>query len=237
MTISNKKVLAIIPARAGSKGLPGKNIKVLAGHPLLAWTIKQAKNSKYIDQIYVSTDGREIADVAGRYGTPVANLRPSHLASDTAQTADVVFDILSELKKNFFFDYVLLLEPTSPLRKEHDIDELIEKMNMVSGNFDAVVTVGEPPISAELLKKKDGQLLTPLFKNDSASKRRQDLEKHYFPYGVGYIIKADIFERHRSFYPKKLSYYDIERWQCVEIDDEIDFMLVETIIRSRGLKI
>lgn len=237
MAISNKKVLAIVPARAGSKGLPGKNIKMLAGHPLLAWTIRQAKNSKYIDEIYVSTDGSEIADVAEMYGAPITNFRPSHLASDTAQTSDVVFDILGEFKENFFFDYILLLEPTSPLRKEHDIDQLIEKMDMVSDSFDAVVTVGEPPVSAQLLKKKDGQFLTPLFENDSENKRRQDLEKHYFPYGVGYIIKTHIFERHRSFYPKKLSFYDIERWQCIEIDDEIDFMLVETIVDKRELKI
>ena len=236
MTISNKKILAIIPARAGSKGLPGKNIKMLAGHPLLAWTILQAKNSKYLDEIYVSTDGREIADVAERYGAPIFDLRPSYLASDTAQTSEVVIDVLNEFKKKrLFFDYVLLLEPTSPLRKEQDIDKLIEKMDMVSESFDAVVTVGEPPVSAELLKKKNGQLLIPLFENDGVNKRRQDLDKHYFPYGVGYIIKTDIFEYHKSFYPKKLSYLDFERWQCVEIDDSIDFMLVEAIIDNKGL--
>lgn len=125
----DKKILAIIPARGGSKGLPGKNIKPLLGKPLIGWTIEQALTSKYIDEIFVSTDSREIADVAETFGVQVPDLRPEELANDTASSMDFILYTLHLLeKRGKNFSYIVLLEPTSPLRDVMDIDYAIEKL-------------------------------------------------------------------------------------------------------------
>ena len=124
----DKKILAIIPARGGSKGLPGKNVKPLLGKPLIGWTIEQALTSKYIDEIFVSTDSREIADVAETFGVQVPDLRPEELANDTASSMDFILYTLHLLeKRGKNFSYIVLLEPTSPLRDVMDIDYAIEQ--------------------------------------------------------------------------------------------------------------
>ena len=122
---NNKKILAIIPARGGSKGLPGKNIKPLCGKPLIGWSIEQAQASEYIDEIFVSTDSSEIAAVAESFGVKVPFLRPSELATDTSPSSAFVLHTINYYRsKGHEFDYILLLEPTSPLRKKGDIDEV-----------------------------------------------------------------------------------------------------------------
>jgi CMP-N,N'-diacetyllegionaminic acid synthase len=124
--IKNKKIIAIIPARGGSKGLPGKNIKRLAGKPLIAWTIEQAKKSGWIDKLIVDTDDEKIAEIARKYGAEVPFLRPKELAQDKSSIYDVIFHALDWFKKiGLDFDSVALLEPTSPLRKDDDIDNAV----------------------------------------------------------------------------------------------------------------
>src|SRR5664280_2509033 len=124
--IKGKKILAIIPARGGSKGLPGKNIKLLSGKPLIGWTIEQSRKSQYIDEIFVSTDSIEIARVSEEFGVKVQHLRPDYLASDGASSMDVISHVISHYEANgSSFDFIILLEPTSPLRKENDIDQAI----------------------------------------------------------------------------------------------------------------
>src|SRR5690606_26687216 len=118
--INGKKVLAIIPARAGSKRIPNKNLRELCGTPLIGWTLKDLHKSKYIDHSYVSTDSLEIQKVASRYGIDADPLRSEDLASDTSSSIDVVLDIINERKKGY--DIVVLLQPTSPLRRIEDID-------------------------------------------------------------------------------------------------------------------
>ena len=116
--INGKRILAIIPARGGSKGLPGKNMKEICGRPLVAWSIEQAKDFKHIHRIVVSTDDDQIAKIANEYGAEVPFMRPVELANDTASTIDVIFDALNWLKRyeNYQPEYILLLQPTSPLR-------------------------------------------------------------------------------------------------------------------------
>ena len=122
-----KKILAIVPARGGSKGLPGKNIRPLCGKPLIAWSIEHAQKSKYVDDIFISTDSREIADVAEQYGVSVPELRPDELAKDTAPSSEFIVYTLNKLKsEGKVFDYFILLEPTSPLRDVDDVDKSIE---------------------------------------------------------------------------------------------------------------
>ncbi|CAE6880905.1 Cytidylyltransferase [Vibrio sp. B1FIG11] len=120
--IDGKKVLAFIPARGGSKRLPRKNILPIAGKPLIGWSIDAAKGSEYIDDIFISTDDQEIADVAAGLGIPAPELRPEHLASDTASTANVLTYTLEKFGTDF--DIVILLQPTSPLRTSQHIDQL-----------------------------------------------------------------------------------------------------------------
>ena len=125
----NNKILGLITARGGSKGLPRKNIRTLLGKPLIAWTIDQAIASDYLDKIVVSTDSKIIADISKDFGAEVPFLRPKMLATDTATSVDVINHTLDYLTdKNQIFDYFALLEPTSPLRETSDINLAIEQL-------------------------------------------------------------------------------------------------------------
>ena len=133
-------VLALIPARAGSKGLPRKNLLEVGGLPLIAWSILAAKGSRFVDRVVVSTDGTEIADVARGLGADVPFMRPADLATDDASTQDVVLHCLDELEKEGSgYDLLVLLQPTSPLRKAEDVDSALELL--AARGADAVVGV------------------------------------------------------------------------------------------------
>ena len=133
--IGNKKILAMIPARSGSKGIIGKNIKEIGGKPLIAWPIEVAKSSKYIDKVIVSTDTDEIANVALKYGAEIPFLRPSDLAQDKSTTYSVIQNIISYYKElNETYDYFVLLEPTSPLTTSKDVDDAILELHKSKEN-------------------------------------------------------------------------------------------------------
>jgi len=231
--VNNKKILAIIPARGGSKGLPDKNIKLLLDKPLIAWTIQQAQNSKYIDEVHVSTDSPKIAKIAEEFGTKVPYLRPDYLAQDNSSTADVVEYIINKYEEQkTFFDYIVLLEPTSPLRKKDDLDNAIINANL-NKNCHGVVSVGKISLEHPAIVKKidDNNFLQPYLKSSKKISQRQQLDEAYFPYGVVYLIKTKYFKQYKSFYTKKIIPFSIERWQNYEIDDIFDFMCVENILK------
>ena len=195
-----KRILAIIPARGGSKGLPGKNIRPLSGKPLIGWTIESAKKSKYLDDIFVSTDSREIADVAQQFGVNVPELRPKELASDTATSASVVlFTIEFYRKQGKEFDYILLLEPTSPLRKDDDIDNAI-RLACEHPEKAGVVSLGEVHMEhPSIVKKVNNDGIIEPFCDTRHLTQRQQFDKSYFPYGVTYLVKTDYFIDNQSF--------------------------------------
>lgn len=227
----NKRVLGVIPARGGSKGLTRKNILETNGRPLISWTIQQGIKSKYIDRIIVSTDDEQIAEISRNEGADIPFIRPARLATDTAKTIDVIEHLMSKLKKiGEIYEIIVLLEPTSPLRKEKDIDSAIEALER-SGKFDGAVTLGRYKTHPELAKRIEGDCIvdTSLRVNQS---RRQDLKELYFPFGVAYVVRACVFEKERTFYPKKLTYHIIEDWQCYEIDDYWDWVCVEAIMKK-----
>ena len=229
-----KRVLAIVPARGGSKGLPGKNIRPLAGKPLIGWTLESAKKSKYLDEIFVSTDSQEIADVAETFGVKVPELRPEKLASDTATSASVVLYTIDYFRKQGKdFDYILLLEPTSPMRKEDDIDNAIA-LACEHPDKAGVVSLGEVHMEHPSIVKKitDKSIIEPYVEAQRVT-RRQQLDKAYFPYGVVYLVKTDYFEKNQLFYGKDSLPYLIERWQCYEIDDIYDFTAIEAILKYK----
>lgn len=229
----DKKFLAIVPARGGSKGLPGKNIMNFCGRPLIAWTIEAGLNSKYVDEVLVTTDSEMIANVAREFGAVVPFLRPGILASDTSTTFDAVKHAIdfygNELCKTF--DYIVLLEPTSPLRAKSDIDDMIEKIIALEHQFDAIVSLGEVHEHPSIMKKIVGNKIESYCKELPIGARRQDNEAAYFPYGVAYIVKTKTLLEEKSFYPQRTTHHLINRYQCYEIDDIYDFIAAENVMK------
>lgn len=229
----NKTFLAIVPARAGSKGLPGKNIRELCGKPLIAWSIDSGLSSNNIDEVVVSTDCEEIANISKKYGASVPFLRPIELASDTATTFDAIKHTIEYYKNNFNMthDYIILLEPTSPLREKDDLDNMVQKIVTLEDDFDAIVSIGEVHEHPSIMKQVDGYIIKPYCFELAMSSRRQDNQPAYFPYGVAYIIKTKTLLKEKTFYPVRTTYHVIKRYQCYEIDDIYDFLAIENIMK------
>jgi CMP-N,N'-diacetyllegionaminic acid synthase len=232
-----KKILGFIPARGGSKGLPRKNIKPLLGKPLIAWTIEQALNSKYIDKVIVSTDDEKIAEIAKQFGAEVPFLRPAKLAQDSSPTIDTILHAINFLEKNReFFEILVLLEPTSPLRKKDDIDNGIK--TLLNSNLEATSVISLGKVTLEhpsIIKLVDNGYVIPYDKKDKIYQRQQ-LKDVYFPYGVFYISYTKNLIEDRTFYQTKTIPYFIERWQNYEIDDIYDFLCIEAVLKHKLLE-
>lgn len=229
----DKTFLAIIPARGGSKGLHGKNIKILCGKPLIAWSIEAGLASQYIDEVMVTTDSEIIAEVAREFSATVPFLRPAELASDTATTFDAVKHVIDyyATEKSQHFDYIVLLEPTSPLRESGDLDQMIEIIVSADINYDAIVSLGEVHEHPSVMKKITGDKVMPYVKDLVMTTRRQDNSPAYFPYGVGYIVKTKNLLEEKTFYTRRTTHHLIKRYQCHEIDDIYDFLAIESIMK------
>lgn len=225
-------ILAIVPARGGSKGIPRKNCKPLLGKPLVVWSIEQALRSRYITRTFVSTDDTEIAALSEQCGLPVPFLRPAEYARDTSPTYDAVLHALDAFEAaGEHFDIVVLLEPTSPLRKIDDIDRAIGQFLSSGQDADALVSVGEVHLeSPYIMKTIDCGLIRPLMPSDARFYQRQQLPAAFFPYGVIYLSRVEALRRTRTFYQERTMAYVIERWQNYEIDDLFDFICVESIL-------
>jgi CMP-N-acetylneuraminic acid synthetase len=228
----DRTVLGLIPARGGSKGLPGKNIREMAGKPLIAWTIERALSSRYFDTVIVNTDDSNIADTAQKYGAEVPFLRPEELADDRTAMIDVIRHTVEYYRKiNTFFDYIALLEPTSPLRRVDDIDRAIKQLIDNEAAADSLVSVGEVQLEhPSIMKKiKEGRL-TPYELDAGIVTRRQELDTVFFPYGVIYLTKTEKLIKHGTFYLENTIPYFIERWQNYEVDDMYDFICIEAVM-------
>ena len=228
----DKKIIAIIPARGGSKGLPNKNIKNMHGKPLIAWTIQSALSSEFLDTVFVSTDSKEIRDISIDFGSEIPFMRPSIFAQDNSPSWEVVIHVLDEFKKaGKEFDYIALLEPTSPLRKKDDIDNAIKKL-INDNNAETLVSLGEIHMEHPTIVKKlnDQGLVKPYIDHSKNIYQRQQMDNAYFPYGVIYLSKVDAFYRQKKFYTEKTIAFLIERWQNFEIDDSLDFEIIEKIL-------
>mgnify|MGYP001361359468 CR=1 FL=1 len=213
--INGKSVLAIIPAREGSKRIPGKNIKMLGDKPLIAWTIKAAERSEYIDRLIVSTDSNKIAKVAKDWGIEVPFIRPPHLATDEASSEDVILHAIEYLKQNetLEYDYLILLQPTSPFRTNIHIDEAINK----------------------LVSSADGDSLVGVCDNKQGStKKLKDLtgrNEHstYVVNGSIYICKTKIFIEDHSFYKSNCLKFSMSKESSLDIDTENDWVISNKI--------
>ena len=230
--INSKRAIAIIPARAGSQGLPGKNIRELCGKPLIAWTIDKAKKSQYLDEVVVTTDSEEIAAVAKRYGAAAPFLRPAELATATAPTLAAVEHALGYYRqRGQEFAYTVLLEPTSPLREDDDIDRMLTLLDDHAAEFDSIVSLGEVAEHPAIVKRFDGRAIGPFCPELAHTTRRQDNESAWFPYGVAYIVKTASLLTERTFYTNRCLGFPIRRYQNYEIDDIYDFLCTEAVMR------
>jgi len=228
----DRTVLGLIPARGGSKGLPNKNIREMAGKPLIAWTIEKAIASQYLDRVIVSTDDNEIAETAARIGAEVPFMRPAEFAEDKTPMMDVINHAIEFFKREgISYDYVALLEPTSPLRKDRDIDNAIEQLIDNEKVADSLVSVGEVHLEhPSIMKEISTGYVQPYEQVNAKITRRQDLNAVYFPYGVIYLARTEALIKSGTFYQEQTVPYPIERWQNYEVDDLYDFMCIEAVI-------
>lgn len=231
--INGKKILCLIPARGGSKGLPRKNVLPLMGKPLISWTIEQALACRYIDTVLVSTDDFEIADIAKGAGAEVPFLRPAEFAADSSPVSDTILHALRYFEgQGKTYDLLILLEATSPLRGNADLDRAIESMANNWETADCLVSVGKIHLENPYITR----LLTNGFVKpfiESNCFQRQQLPSVYFPYGVIYASKIDTFVQYLSFSQPRTIPYEIERWQNYEIDDVYDFVCIEAILKMK----
>jgi len=231
-----KKFLAVIPARKGSKGLPKKNIKPLLGKPLIAWTIEEALQSSYLDKVIVSSDDEDILTVAKQFGADVPFIRPEYLAQDNTKTYDVLEHAIEmiEMESNEVFDYIVLLEPTSPLRQAFDIDNAIEEL-LNSSEASSIVGVGktESQNPAFLVLLDKDSFIQGFQDKNMSSIRRQDIRDVYFFEGSIYVSEVKTFLNKKSFYHSKTIAYKLPKYKTIEIDDIYDFIMAEALLKNR----
>lgn len=228
------KILYLIPARGGSKGLPGKNIKLLCGKPLIAWTIEAALNCRHKGKIVVSTDDNTIAETARKSRAEIPFLRPQELAADTATSVGVVLHALDYFKsKNESFDFLVLLQPTSPLRDSADVDNAFDKLLSVAAAENIVGLSKVETTHPDFMVKIQNDFLIPFLRNGIQSKRRQELEAIFHFDGSLYISKVPAFLEKKSFFTDKTIGFINPKWKSFEIDDSIDFVVVEKLMEEK----
>lgn len=230
------KVLGIVTARGGSKGLPGKNIRPLCGKPLIAWSIEAARTCASLDRLVVSTDSEEIAATARAHGADAPFLRPAELAGDTATSVDVIEHAIRFLQaRGEEYAYVVLIEPTSPLREPQDIDMALLQMSEAGADSVVSVCLADTVHPAFMFRRGQGERLELFQGGPFRVLRRQELEPVYFLEGTVYASRIDSLLRTRTFCQENTVGYEVPKWKAPEIDDIVDFLHVEAIMKHRGI--
>jgi len=228
----DKVILCVIPARGGSKGLPGKNVKQLAGKPLIAYTIEQAKGSKYIDRVIVSTEDDQIAKVAGKFNAEVPFKRPKELAEDNSSMIDVLLHAVKwmEGEAKFKFDILVLLHVTTPLREADDIDKCIELL--VDEKADNVFSVAEAYRNPyfNMVEVNAGNEVRLVKEGNFAT--RQSAPKVFDMNSSIYVWWKDTFKAEKSLFLKKTRVYPMPRERSVDIDEPLDFRIAEMLLED-----
>lgn len=228
-----KKIIGIIPARGGSKGLPRKNILAFCGRPLITWTIERARACKYLDDIIVSTDDREIAAVSKKYGAEVPFLRPKRLAGNKSRMIDVIEHAVKYLARaGRSWDIIVLLQPTSPLRRSIDIAAAIEKLFRKKAR--AIVSVcpsGHHPLWSNMLPGNGS--MRKFLRPEVLGKNRQELPVYYQLNGALYVAYTKYLFDNKGFLGAKTFAYIMPSDRSIDIDSRIDARLAELLLRSR----
>lgn len=223
------KYLVVIPARSGSKGLPGKNIKNMCGKPMISWTIEHALSSQHINRVVVSTDSEKIAKIALSYGAEVPFLRPSNLAKDESTTESVLEHVVSYYEQNGdFVETVILLQPTSPFRIKNQLNKAI--LQFEDENSDSLLSVCE---SKHFFWKKQKE---PLALYDYKNRpRRQDILDHdvlFQENGSIYITKKKILMETHNRLGGKISLFIMKPEESIEVDTLLDFKIISLLLKE-----
>ncbi|MBU0681150.1 MAG: acylneuraminate cytidylyltransferase family protein [Proteobacteria bacterium] len=220
--IDGKKVLAIIPARGGSKGLPRKNLLEVNGKPLLAWTITEGLKSRFIDRLILSSEDQEIIETAKKWGCEAPFARPQELATDEATTTDVVLHALAELED--MYDYIVLLQPTSPLRSHHDIDSCIEECHNRKATSCVTVSAAEKSPFWMYFLNADHHMQAVIDTTDRPT-RRQELPIAYALNGAVYVVNRAWFQQTGCFTSEDTIAHIMPKERSLDIDTELDFTI------------
>lgn len=231
----DKTFMVVIPARGGSKGIPHKNIVDFYGKPLIVYTIEAAKQSKYIDKIIVSTDDIEIKNVSLKYGAEVPYLRPKQISGDSSKSIEVILHTIDYLKNNGkSYDYVVLLQPTSPLRTHIDIDTAIEKI--ISESAISLVSVCEVSENPVLMRVITEDKLLPIIKFEGDNLRRQELPVFYKFNGAIYVNSTEMLLNEKQFVNEDTIPFIMEKEKSIDIDNEFDLKCAEIILKQKYSK-
>ncbi len=230
------KILGVIPARAGSKGVPQKNTKMLSGKPLLAWTIIEAKKSRLIDRLILSTEDKKIAEVGKSFGVDVPFERPKELAGDKTHTPEILMHAIKEIEKidGIIYDIIVLLQPTVPFRQAEHIDKAIKKFT--SDKFDSLITITKQEYPPWWMFKLDKKKLCTVFEYEKSSNvfnmERQEFPSIYKPNGSVYVTKTALLQKNRQLVnPDSCGFLIINDEFQVNIDTPLDFEVAEAIAK------
>ncbi len=231
--IDGKTVLAIIPARGGSKGVPRKNIKNLCGKPLITWTIEEALKSKYIDRLVVSTEDEEIAEISRKHGAEIPFLRPIELAKDDTPGIEPLLHCIYWLKnnENYYPDYLCTLQCTSPFRNSKHIDEALELLIKEKG--DSIIGICKSEVSPYWMKSVVNGKLIDFMEGSAKYTRRQDLPAVYRLNGAVYIGKTDLLLKNRNWYTNNTLPYIMRQEDSIDIDTIYDFRFAELMMKEK----
>lgn len=227
------RVLGLINARGGSKGVPRKNIKPLLEKPLIAYSIEAALNASRLDRVVVSTDDEEIGKVARCYGADVPFIRPNELATDTSLQIDVIAHALQIFADaGEVYDVVVILQPTCPLRTSADIDGALELMEQTQA--DTVISVtevqGQHPFT--MYTQQSNGLLEPLLKTNSAGVLRQQFPRVWWRNGAIYAVRTEVILQKRKLYGEEVRGYPMPVERSANIDEPIDWIITESLLRN-----
>ena len=223
-----QKVLGLITARGGSKGLPGKNLKELGGIPLIGWTINAAKLAPSISRLILSSDDQQIIETARQFGCEAPFIRPASLATDAATSMDV---ILHALEQSPGYEYVVLLQPTSPLRTSTDIESCISAC--IQSQAPAVVSVSEAKTHPWMCYRYNDHAFLESYIKGVTPVRRQEMPIAYEVNGAVYVARVEWLKSQRSFISDLTKTYLMPIERSVDIDSSIDFLVAESLIRLR----
>jgi CMP-N,N'-diacetyllegionaminic acid synthase len=226
--------LGLICARGGSKGIPRKNVKDICGQPLIAYSIQAAQQSTLLSDIVVSTDDQEIADVALSYGASVPFMRPAELASDKALQIDAIIHAVETLAaQGKPYDYVVLLQPTCPLRDGADIDGAITKFKEEQADTLISVTEVAGYHPSTMYRKNEEAGLSPYITSDKSGVLRQNFDQLWWRNGAIYILSVDVMKQRRSLYGDKVVGFEMPAEKSANIDEPLDWTIAECLLRQK----
>lgn len=228
----DKRILGIIPARGGSKGVPRKNLRMVDGKPLVGRTIEMALGSRYIDRLILSSEDQEIIETARDYGCEVPFVRPKELSLDESVTRDVILHVMEALGEKY--DLVVCLQVTSPLVTSDDIDGTIRTcVEKNTGSCVSVCKVDKSPYW--MFKMPEEGILSPLMGDSYLTKRRQELPQIYIPNGAVFVVMWDWFLEHKTFYGSSTAGYVMPGSRSIDVDTENDFMMLEFLMKNGAI--